>query len=442
MESTRDQQSEELTLEQTIAELKISKDKYKYLSNQFEAILDHIPGLVFYKDTKNNFIRVNKYLADMHKMDKNELEGKNLSEIYPKEDALKYYVDDLEVINSGEAKLSVEETWETENGMRWVNTSKIPFINNAGDIIGVIGLSFDITERKKAENELKILQQAVEQSPAAIVITELDGTISFVNKAFETITGYTYAEAIGETPQILKFNQEAKVNYEELWQTILAGDEWRGVFQNKKKNGELYWESAIISPILGDEGKIIKFLGIKDDITEKHKMEVELEKLTRIDFLTKVNNRRYFFELAENEILRNKRYQNNSAFLMLDIDNFKKINDKFGHSFGDFALEKISEVCLDTIRVTDFMGRLGGEEFGIFLINTDFLEAERVAERLRCNINKLDLVSDEGIKVTLSVSIGLTKPVDFDEELKNIMKRADKALYKAKHLGRNRVAII
>lgn len=128
-----------------------SEKQYKYLSNQLEEIIDHIPGLVFYKDTKNNYIRVNKYLADGHGKEKSELEGKNLSDIYPKDDAAKYYEDDLAVINSGEARLNIEEPWSTIDGIKLVSSSKIPFIDTNGEIIGVIGMSMDITEQKKAE---------------------------------------------------------------------------------------------------------------------------------------------------------------------------------------------------------------------------------------------------------------------------------------------------
>ena len=412
------------------------------LSKQFEAILDHIPGLIFYKDTNNKFVRVNKYMADAQKIPKVEMEGKGLEEIYPLEDARKYFEDDLAVIKSGESKLNIEEKWETAEGIRWVSTSKIPFKNYKEEIIGILGLSFDITERKRDEQRIKILQQATEQSPAAIVITETDGTIVFVNKAFETITGYTFEEATGQNPRILKYNAETNTNYKELWDTILSGEEWRGIFKNKKKNGQIYWESASISPIFDEIGNIINFLGIKEDFTEKHRLELELERLTRIDFLTNINNRRYFVELAENELIRNKRYNNSSAFLMIDIDHFKKINDKFGHSVGDEALKKITEVCMETIRSTDFMGRLGGEEFGVYLINTDFEEAKLVAERIKENISNIDMKSDNGIKLELSVSVGLTKPTTVDEKLDEIMKRADKAMFKAKHLGRNKVVSI
>jgi PAS domain S-box-containing protein len=135
--------------------LKKSKKKFQHLAKEMEVIFDAIPGLVFYKDTRNNFIRVNRYVADAHHASKEELEGKSLFDLYPEDEAQQYWEDDLEVIESGKSKLNIEEKWETEEGMRWVNTSKIPFVDEHGKIKGVIGISMDITDKKKYEIEIK-----------------------------------------------------------------------------------------------------------------------------------------------------------------------------------------------------------------------------------------------------------------------------------------------
>jgi len=172
-------------------ELLKSEKRYKYLSKQFEAILDHIPGLIFYKDKKNNFITVNKYVAHAHKIEKNELEGKNCDQIYPKEDAENYWKDDLEVINSGIAKLNIEEPWDTGSERRWLNTSKIPFDDENGEIIGVLGLCFDITEKKSYEE--KIIQQNEQ-------LQELNAT---KDKLF-SIIGHDLRGPIGGFKQIIE----------------------------------------------------------------------------------------------------------------------------------------------------------------------------------------------------------------------------------------------
>ena len=139
--------------ESKLAQLALAESelKYKILSGQLDAIIDHIPGLVFYKDKENHFIHVNKNLADAHNKTKAELEGASLNDLYPKADSEKYYEDDLFVINSGIARINIEEPWETEKGLSWVSSSKIPFIDATGEIVGVICTSTDITERKKSE---------------------------------------------------------------------------------------------------------------------------------------------------------------------------------------------------------------------------------------------------------------------------------------------------
>ena len=169
--------------------LRKSEANYMLLSKQFEAILDHIPGLIFYKDTKNNFMRVNKYLAQLHGKSKEELEGKNLSDLYPKEDADNYYQDDLAVINSGLARMNIIEPLETKNGVKWVSTSKIPFVNTNGETIGVIGMSIDITERKLAEQKIELKNEELEKTNAV-----KDKFLSIIahdlKSPFNSIVGY------------------------------------------------------------------------------------------------------------------------------------------------------------------------------------------------------------------------------------------------------------
>ncbi len=180
-----------------------SEKNHKYLASQFESILDHIPGLVFYKDKHNNFIRVNKYVADAYNKDKKELEGVNLLSLYPKDDAEKYYQDDLSVINSGLAKLNIEESWKTPEGIKWVNTSKIPFIDSNGEINGVIGISFDITKKKDAENKLRENEKHLQLiyniiETGIVIINSENQTIIDINRAGAELIGLPENEIIGK----------------------------------------------------------------------------------------------------------------------------------------------------------------------------------------------------------------------------------------------------
>ena len=181
---------------------KISEKKYKKLAKEMEMILDNIPGLVFYKDTENNFIRVNKYFADSHKLNKKELESKSCFDLYSKEQAQAYWDDDLKVINSGKPKLNILEPWEIESGVRWVSTNKIPFFDDKGKCIGIIGFSKDVTEEIKAERKLRASEEKLRRitSNAKDAIIQIDdrGQISYWNKAAEKIFGYSENEVLGK----------------------------------------------------------------------------------------------------------------------------------------------------------------------------------------------------------------------------------------------------
>ncbi len=175
------------------------------------------------------------------------------------------------------------------------------------------------------------------------------------------------------------------------------------------------------------------------DISERKKLESELKRQARIDLLTGLNNRRHFFELAENELERAKRHSAPLTVLMLDVDHFKLVNDTYGHHVGDMVLQKLSEVCVKTLRGIDILGRLGGEEFAILLPETKSEQALEVAERLRLAVAGATVPLEQGGSVHLTVSIGVTSLVATDARIDDVLKRADTALYAAKNAGRNRV---
>lgn len=130
----------------------------------------------------------------------------------------------------------------------------------------------DIEERKQAEKQLKLLSRAIEQSPVTVVITDKEGNIEYTNPKFTEITGYTLEEVKGQNPRLLQSGEQSSEFYNELWETILSGNDWHGEFQNRKKNGDIYWESAVISSIVDNQGEIAFFIAVKEDITEKKKM--------------------------------------------------------------------------------------------------------------------------------------------------------------------------
>lgn len=160
--------------------------------------------------------------------------------------------------------------------MRWVSNKVTVTRDDAGAIRYVNGFIVDITDRKEAEEELVKLYRAVEQSPSTVVITDVNGNIEYVNPKFTKLTGYSFEEALGKNPRILKSGEQGKDFYRDLWENIMNGREWRGEFHNRKKNGEHYWEFASISPIRDRDGRVTHFVAVKEDITERKMSEEAL----------------------------------------------------------------------------------------------------------------------------------------------------------------------
>lgn len=179
------------------------------------------------------------------------------------------------------------------------------------------------------------------------------------------------------------------------------------------------------------------FLLQKDFI--RYQAERELEFISNTDYLTGLNNRRYFISLLEREILRTKDYGHIGSLLMIDIDHFKSVNDIYGHLVGDLAIRACGEEILKSTRKTDIISRFGGEEFIVFLPETDIEQTLIIAERIRINIEKNFTVIEDNKKVSMTVSIGMVQQDKEDIEENNLIMRADKALYQAKKLGRNRI---
>lgn len=165
----------------------------------------------------------------------------------------------------------------------WVETIASIKRNSNGDGLYFEGTTRDITQRIRNERRLRTLSAAVEQNPASIVITDLDGNIEYVNPKFTEVTGYTFAEALGKNPNILKSGEQGVNFYKLMWEALSCGETWHGIFQNKKKNGDYFTEEAVIGPIKDESGTIIKYLAIKEDITEKNELEERLRQSQRLE---------------------------------------------------------------------------------------------------------------------------------------------------------------
>ncbi len=430
--------------------------------------------------------------------------------------------------------------------------------NNPTSEGGLVCVRTDITESKRSEADLRKLGRALEQSPASVIITSIDGIIEYVNPKFEEVSGYTSEEAIGQNPRILKSGDKSNEDYKKMWTALLSGKEWRGVFHNKRKDGSIYWEAASISPLRDESGKITHFIAVKEDITAQKRAEDQLrmnatvfdttsegimvtdadnliktvnpafsritgyeaeevigrspqllssgrhtdafyeqlwsavmqngywsgeiwnrrkdgsvfpewlsiaaikgddgiakefvavfsditkhkqdeEKIryqANFDALTGLPNRSLLTDRLSQAILSADREQWKLALLFIDLDQFKVVNDTFGHVMGDELLQQVAQRIRQCVRDADTVARFGGDEFVILLQDVSDLESPAlVASKVITEVTRSFTLYEREIFV--GASVGITVYPDDANTPDSLLRNADMAMYQAKEQGRN-----
>lgn len=311
-----------------------------------------------------------------------------------------------------------------------------------GEQLGMVFAFRDIGTQKALQEKMQLLSTALEATTNAVVITDKNAIIEWANRGFEAMSGYAVGEALGHTPhELLGSGKQEKTFYEQMWGTILSNQSWQGEVINKRKNGQLYYESLHITPVNNVHGEISHFIAIKKDISKRKETEKEMEYLAFHDPLTNLPNRRLLMDRIDRAIINAKRYRLFGAIFFLDLDHFKLVNDELGHDAGDTLLKDMAKRLENSVRQGDSIARLGGDEFVILLEDLD--ETKMAAtQKMRILAQKIQdafilpfILSDKSY--TMSISLGGTL-FDGEQHADTILKKADSALYRAKQTGRHR----
>ncbi len=243
-------------------------------------LIDNTPDYIYVKDAASRFLIANTALAlRMGASSAEDLLGKTDRDFYPEELAAKFIHDEQEIMRSGEAVVNREGCVQDASGkMVWHLTTEIPFRDGEGKVVGLVGIGRNITQRKLAEAENQRLAAAIEQAAEAVVVTDLQGKIQYVNPAFTKVTGFHRDEALGQNPRILKSGRHDKEFYHGLWQTLLAGNAWRGEIVNRRKDGTIYDEEMTVTPVRDGSGVITSFIAVKQDVTARKQAEAQLQR--------------------------------------------------------------------------------------------------------------------------------------------------------------------
>ncbi len=423
-------------------ELKVVEESLRQNQELFKSIIDSTPSMIFAFDLEHRFTLANRALANFYGLNKEAFIGKTLQEMQTRgaDRILAFHQD---ILTKGEAVAS-EELFESQGvvGPRLMMTVKFPLRDDRGTLIGLGGVSTDITDLRQAEEHLRIAATAFE-SQEGMVVTDSKFRVLKVNKSFTRITGFPGAEMVGQTPELLYADQEGRLAYQRMWEVIRVEGYWEGEVKNQRKNGEIYPQHLTVTAVKDPKGGITNYVLTMSDITTRKAAEKEIQRLAFYDPLTGLPNRRFLAQRLTRGFASGTRSREHGALLFIDLDNFKLLNDSRGHTVGDLLLQQVAQRLLKCVREGDIVARLGGDEFLVILtdLSAQALEAgaraEAVGEKILASLDEpYELDSHQHHS---TASIGITLFRENQAEFNELLKQADISMYQAKHEGRNRL---
>ncbi len=305
-----------------------------------------------------------------------------------------------------------------------------------GRVRRLFGTLQDITLLKWSETQLALAAKVFESAIEGITVTDADGIILMVNRAFTKITGYSAEEAVGKRPNILKSDRHDEAFYQAMWTHLLAHGQWQGEIWNRRKNGEVYPEWLTITAIKDDTGQTTHYVAVFHDMSQLRSYEEQLHFHAYHDALTGLPNRLLLLDRLQVAIGHAHRSEGRLAVLFVDLDNFKYVNDSLGHAAGDLLLQQVAERFKKNMAEDCTVARLGGDDFAVLIEQfTDERQAVQVAERI------IEFMAEpfnlRVYAVTATVSIGIALyPVD-GRQAETLLKNAELAMYEAKEKGKN-----
>ena len=310
--------------------------------------------------------------------------------------------------------------------------------------ISLIFLTYILNRLVKKEDqykeELRISSYSFD-SHEAMTITDVNGVILKVNKAFSEITGYDADDVIGQNPRVLKSKMHTNEFYKNMWHSLQTEGRWSGEIYNKKKNGDIYLEMLSITAIKNEKNITTHYIAQFLDISDIKKAQEDAEHQANHDFLTSLLNRKSLTERLQEEFVKAKRHNFLHSFIFIDLDNFKNINDNYGHGIGDILLVQVSQRLRESVRDEDIIARMSGDEFAIIILNLDKPEQEAakdvqdICRKLLKNISRPYYIDEHKLEITSSIGIKLFP--DGELNVNDVIVHADTAMYQAKNQGKN-----
>lgn len=427
----------------------IANDNLHKKDVELNTILENIPLGIIRLDRSLTFLYANTFVRNLSHIFKIDPVDQSLSAIFPAEISDLWHQHCAKAFAGEKIEFYYEYNY-ADNVTVYREVIVVPEKNLAGQTQSILCLVVDATEKEHAKRkelsalrETEKLRKALDEH-AIVAHTDTKGIITSVNNKFSEISQYSRQELVGSTHQLINSKYHPQSFFKTMWQTISRGNIWHGEICNRAKDGSFYWVNTTIVPFLDARGKPEQYIAIRADITERKLAEQEALRLAYYDELTSLPNRRLLKEKLERSLGSDSSVNNHiHALLLIDLDNFKDVNDSLGHAMGDELLKQVAMRLQRSIHSAQTIARLGGDEF-VVLISEQAktkqqasINAGEQAENIRMVLSAPYTLDGETVTITPSIGVAILNQADNDAS--EFLKQADIAMYQSKALGRNKV---
>lgn len=409
------------------------------LNRDFITLLENTTDFIYFKDKNSRFRFCSQTLAAITGHNSwRDMTGKHDLEVFPPDTAAIYYEEELPIFSEAKPLLNKTDPYYDEQGNSgWVNTNKWPVVDDTGEVVGLFGISRDVTQQYEAEKQQKIANSVFNNVMEGIIVTDPKGLVVEVNDSFCTLSGYSRAEILNKEPRFLKSGHHDSSFFQAMWDSLLNEQHWHGNIWNRHKDGGVFVCRTTITAITDAQGQVANYIGTFSDITTQAREHQAIEKMAYYDALTGLPNRILFEDRLSQSLAQCERSQGKVAICFLDLDKFKPVNDQFGHRAGDQLLKEIATRLEQSIRKGDTVARLGGDEFALVIpILNNLGELDTLLQRILHDCAQPYLLTDDA-SVSVSASIGVSLYPNDGDNGDHLIHLADQAMYKAKESGAN-----